>query len=143
MRITSVVGALLLACTSLAQAATEAGPTHLLRQPAISAQHLVFVYAGDLWRAERSGANPTRLTTHAATEFSPQFSPDGRWIAFSASYDGNTDVYVIPVEGGQPRRLTWHPGADVASGWSADGKRVLFASSREVANNRSNPCTLR
>lgn len=88
--------------------------------------------------SERSGANPVRLTSHAAAEFAPRFSPDGRWIAFSASYEGNTDVYVMPVEGGEPRRLTWHPAADVVSGWSADGQRVLFASPREVANNRSN-----
>ncbi|MDM4765144.1 S41 family peptidase [Pelomonas sp. SE-A7] len=130
----------LLAALALAGAtqASASEPTRLLRQPAISAKHLAFVYAGDLWIAERDGSNPRRLTTHAAGESNPHFSPDGKQIAFSAAYDGNTDVYVMPVEGGQPRRLTWHPGADVVSGWSADGKRVLFASPREVANNRSN-----
>ncbi|MGZ7268981.1 hypothetical protein ACXWOZ_09410, partial [Streptococcus pyogenes] len=64
--------------------------------------------------------------------------PDGRRIAFSASYDGNTDVYVIGLDGGDPKRLTWHPTPDVVSGWSPDGRRVLFASPREVLNNRSN-----
>ncbi|NJR71801.1 MAG: hypothetical protein HC782_01135 [Gammaproteobacteria bacterium] len=66
------------------------------------------------------------------------FSPDGQSIAFSARYDGNTDVYVMPISGGEPKRLTWHPGVDTVSGWSTDGKRVLFASAREVANGRSN-----
>ncbi|MDI4631465.1 PD40 domain-containing protein [Pelomonas sp. V22] len=136
-RLSALVAALaLVGVTQAAQAAEE--PTRLLRQPTISATQLAFVYAGDLWIAGRDGSNPRRLTTHAAAEFSPHFSPDGKSIAFSASYDGNTDVYVIPAEGGQPRRLTWHPSADVVSGWSPDGKRVLFASSREVANNRSN-----
>ncbi|MFO1425527.1 MAG: PDZ domain-containing protein [Steroidobacteraceae bacterium] len=122
-----------------AAAASQASTgTLLLRQPTLSRDRLVFVYGGDLWIADRSGANPRQLTAHPASEFAPKFSPDGRWVAFSASYDGNTDVYVVPSEGGQPRRLTWHPAADVVSGWSADGQRVLFASPREVANNRSN-----
>lgn len=115
-----------------------AEPTNMLRQPALSKDHLAFVYAGDLWLADRDGSHPRRLTSHAASEFAPRFSPDGRRIAFSASYDGNTDVYVIGLNGGQPRRLTWHPAPDVVNGWSPDGQRVLFASPREVLNNRSN-----
>jgi tricorn protease len=43
----------------------------------------------------------------------PIFSPDGS-IAFSGTYDKNTDVYVVPAMGGQPRRLTFHPGPDLA-----------------------------
>ena len=117
-------------------AATDTG-TRLLRQPAISKDHLAFVYAGDIWLSDRDGQHPIRLTTHPATEFAPHFSPDGHWIAFSAAYDNNIDIYVIPVEGGQPRRLTWHPAADIVTGWSPDGKRVLFVSDREVANSRS------
>jgi tricorn protease len=130
-----IAAAALLATLGTAQAAE---PTLMLRQPAVSRDHLAFVYAGDLWLADRNGGNARRLTSHTASEFAPRFSPDGKSIAFSASYDGNTDVYVIGVEGGQPRRLTWHPSPDVVSGWSPDGKRVLFASPREVLNNRSN-----
>src|SRR5271165_254864 len=111
--------------------------TLLLRQPSISKDHLAFVFGGDIWISDRDGQRPVRLTTHPAPEFAPHFSPDGKWIAFSATYDNNTDVYVMPAEGGQPRRLTWHPAADIVTGWSADGKRVLFVSNREVANSRS------
>ncbi len=116
----------------------EAAPTLLLRQPSISRDHIAFVYAGDIWVANREGQNPVRLTSHPADEFAPVFSPDGKWIAYSARYDGNTDVYVISVEGGQPKRLTWHASTDTVSGWSADGKRVLFASPREIGSGRSN-----
>ncbi|WP_163980770.1 PD40 domain-containing protein, partial [Raoultella ornithinolytica] len=63
-----------------------AEPTNMLRQPALSNDHLAFVYAGDLWLADRDGSHPRRLTSHAASEFAPRFSPDGRRIAFSASY---------------------------------------------------------
>ena len=110
----------------------------MLRQPAVSKTHLAFVHGGDLWLADRNGGNARRLTSHAASEFAPRFSPDGQKIAYSASYDGNTDVYVIAIAGGDAKRLTWHPSPDTVSGWSPDGQRVLFASPREVLNNRSN-----
>ncbi len=113
-------------------------PTLLLRQPALSDQHIAFVYGGDLWISNLDGTNPRRLTSHPATESSPKFSPDGKWIAFSANYESNMDVYVISVAGGPARRLTWHPGDDTVNGWSVDGKNVLFASARERLNGRSN-----
>ena len=111
--------------------------TKLLRQPSISRDHLAFVYGGDIWLADRDGQNPTRVTQHPAAEFAPTFSPDGKWLAFSASYDRNADVYVMPVNGGEARRLTWHPGADTVVGWSPDSQRVLFSSAREIGVSRS------
>jgi len=129
--------ACLVHCLGSPAASNDDLGTRLLRQPAISQDHLAFVYGGDIWVSERNGQHPTRLTTHPASESVPHFSPDGNWIAFSAGYDNNIDVYVIPVQGGQPRRLTWHPAPDIVSGWSADGKRILFVSNREVSNSRS------
>lgn len=114
-----------------------ADSTKLLRQPALSANHLAFVYAGDLWVARPDGSDPRRLTSHPANESNPVFSPDGQWLAFSADYERNTDVYVISVEGGQPKRLTWHPGADIALDWSADGSEVALVSYRESDHGRS------
>jgi tricorn protease len=114
-----------------------AEPTHLLRQPAVSADHVAFVYAGDLWISDRDGASPRRLTTSPAEENNPHFSPDGQHIAFAADYGNNTDVHVISTEGGNPLRLTWHPGDDIPVGWSADGKAVAFASRRETDHGRS------
>ena len=112
-------------------------PTALLRQPSVSADHVAFVYAGDLWVSERDGSNPRRLTSSPAEENNPHFSPDGSLIAYAANYDGNTSIHVIGVEGGQPRRLTWHPANDIPVGWSADGSAVAFASSRETDHGRS------
>jgi len=111
--------------------------TLLLRDPAISASHIAFVYAGDIWIAERNGTNPRQLTTDPAEESNPIFSPDGSMIAFSANQDDNKDVYVMPVSGGQPKRLTWHPGDDTVLDWTADGSAVYFASAREFNRGRS------
>src|SRR5690625_5369914 len=102
---TAIVAALLL--TAGAAAADSA---FLLSHPTVSERHVAFIYAGDLWVADRNGDQPRRLTATLAAESEPYFSPDGRRIAFAADYEGNTDVYVVDVEGGQPRRLTWHPG---------------------------------
>ncbi len=116
----------------------EANPddTRLLAQPAVSATHIAFIYAGDLWSARIDGTDVRRLTAHAGSESRPRFSPDGRWLAFSGQYDGNTDVFIVPVEGGIPRRLTWHPGADVVQDWTPDGLAVMFTSSRAVHTSR-------
>ena len=98
--------------------------TLLLKQPTVSAEHVAFLYAGDIWIATRDGSNPRRLTAQQGAKSTPVFSPDGQWIAFSANYDGNTCVYVLPREGGSPRRLTYHPGEDWVRGWTPDGRRV-------------------
>src|SRR5687768_11320553 len=115
--------------------------TKLLTQPAISATHVAFIYAGDLFVADLNGTaaattNVRRLTTDDGVESSPVFSPDGRTIAFSAQYDGNIDVFTVPVTGGAPSRLTWHPGPDRVQSFSADGKRILFTSQRATHTGR-------
>jgi len=105
--------------------------TLLLKQPTLSASEICFLYAGDLWIAGRDGSHPRRLTAEMGNKLAPIFSPDGEWIAFSANYEGNQSVYVIPRTGGSPRRLTWHPGADWVRGWTPDSKHILFASAHE------------
>ncbi|HWW83452.1 MAG TPA: PDZ domain-containing protein [Vicinamibacterales bacterium] len=119
---------------------TAIGPdvrdTLMLTQPAVSASHVAFIYAADLWVCDLDGQNVRRLTGDLGRESNPAFSPDGSLIAFSAQYEGNTDVYVMPVTGGVPRRLTWHPGADLVQGFTPDGKSVMFTSSRAVYTTR-------
>jgi tricorn protease len=116
--------------------AVDTRDTRLLSQPAISTNHIAFAYAGDLWVADLDGGGVRRLTTYPGEETGPHFSPDGRWIAFSGEYDGNTDVFVVPTAGGEPRRLTWHPAVDFAQGFTPDGKSVLFTSERADYSNR-------
>jgi tricorn protease len=121
---------------SHATGAPDVTDTRMLTQPAVSASHIAFVYAADLWVCDLDGRNVRRLTSGEGLESMPAFSPDGRLVAFSAQYDGNTDVYVVPVAGGVPTRLTWHPGPDIVQGFSPDGATILFTSPREVFTQR-------
>jgi tricorn protease len=102
----------------------------MLRMPTVSATHIAFAYANNIWTVERAGGAARRLTSFPGQTGNPHYSPDGKLIAFSSGYAGNEDVYVVPSEGGEPKRLTWHPGNDTVQGWTADGKSVMFASAR-------------
>jgi tricorn protease len=116
--------------------------TRLLRFPDIHGDNVVFVYGGDLWTVSSAGGLARRLTSFDGYEAFPKFSPDGKLIAFTAAYDGNGDVYVMPAEGGEPRRLTYCPSTGQPSGgvtlddwvvdWYPDGKDILFRSAREA-----------
>src|SRR5689334_8705574 len=119
-----VIACLLTFCY-IAVYAQNTTDTRLLWQPAISKNAIAFIYAEDLWVANRDGSYPRRLTVSEGQESNPVFSPDGSSIAFTGQYDGNTDVFVVPSAGGVPKRLTWHPGADVVRDFSPDGKKIL------------------
>ena len=123
-----VLTALVIAGFSSAQAAQM--NRVLLRDPAMSKTQIVFEYGGELWSVARSGGEARVLASGMDLLANPIFSPDGSQIAFTGTYDKNTDVYVIAATGGQPRRLTFHPDPDVAVGWTADGRGVLFSSKR-------------
>jgi tricorn protease len=85
----------------------RAAEARLLRFPSIHANAIAFGYAGDLYQVPASGGVARRLTSDPDSyEMFPRFSPDGRHLAFTAQYDGNTEVYVMPSEGGVPKRLT-------------------------------------
>ena len=119
-------------CTIFASAQTK-----LLRQPTLHNNDVVFVYANDLWKASTNGGTATRLTSDEGYETNPHFSNDGKWIAFTAQYDGNFDVFIVPFEGGEPQRLTYHSTADFVEGWTPEGD-ILFRSSREGRPTQTN-----
>lgn len=80
----------------------------LLRFPAIHGNQIVFTCAGDLYTVGKAGGIARKLTNdESAYEMFARFSPDGKQIAFTGQYDGNTEVFLIPSEGGIPKRLTY------------------------------------
>jgi len=106
----------------------------LLRFPDIHGDRVVFVHGEDLWTAPVSGGVAQRLTIDDGEERFPKFSPDGKLIAFTATFDGNPDVYVMNPDGGGITRLTWHPGSDEVVGWHPTRNKILFRSGRHSFN---------
>lgn len=100
--------------------------------PAISpdAQTIVFQYEEDLWMVKAGGGTAHRLTGMDGIESNPRFSPDGKWIAFSASQNGDDNVYVMPADGGKIKQLTFHSSGDFVDSWSWDSKYIYFTSNR-------------
>ena len=134
--------ALVVGLPLLASAAPEEG--RLLRFPTIGGEKIVFTYAGNLYSVDIDGGVATKLTSHVGYESFPKISPDGKSIAFTGQYDGNTEVYTIPIEGGEPSRLTYSAlvGRDqvgermgpnnIVMGWTPDGKQIVYRSKQHT-----------
>lgn len=103
----------------------------LMRYMDVSDTQITFVYGGDIWIMPKAGGTAIQVTHSPGEESWPRFSPDGKEIAYTASYSGNADVFVISTLGGLPTRLTYQSHFDRMIDWHPDGKRVLFASGRE------------
>ncbi|MEM9820209.1 MAG: S41 family peptidase [Bacteroidota bacterium] len=92
--------------------------------PDIHQNTIVFTAEGDLWKVSADGGLAQRLTTHAEQERYPFFSPDGQTIAYSASYEGPTEVYTLSRDGGLPTRWTYEAESSIVTSWTPDGKIV-------------------
>jgi tricorn protease len=142
MRMVCRTLALLLATTAVAGAARAALP----RFPNMRNGQIVFEADGNLWQVASTGGTAHKLTSDPGQDMMPRFSPDGKWIAFTASYQGNEDVYVIPAAGGAAKRLTFqsdlfektggrHGPDNMVVTWTPDSQNIVFMSRRMAWNS--------
>src|ERR1022692_1815830 len=103
----SIAGAAALAGALRSESPPPADDTRLLRFPATNGRQIAFSYADQLYTVGMDGGLARRLTNGPGYAVFPRYSPDGNELAFTAQYDGNTEVYLMPAEGGTPRRLTY------------------------------------
>ncbi len=130
-------------CVGIAQSQE----TRLLRFPATYGNQIVFTYAGDLYTVDVSGGVARKLTNAKGFEMFAHFSPDGSQIAFTANYDGNTEVYLMPAQGDEPKRLTYTATLsrddvsdrmgpnNIVMGWTPDGKNIIYRSRKQSFNS--------
>ncbi len=116
-----------------ASASAQAQPAHqpdatMLRYPAVSKSHIAFVYANNIYLAPRAGGIASLTAVPPGQSSFPRFSPDGATLAFAANYDGNRDLYTLPVAGGTPFRVTHFPGSESLCSWTNDN-RLMFLTS--------------
>ncbi|MBV9209040.1 MAG: PD40 domain-containing protein, partial [Acidobacteria bacterium] len=121
---------LLIALLAIISQAQSNGP-YIIYRLTVNQSQIAFAYAGDIWTVERAGGEARRLTTDAAEESFPVYSPDGTQLAFSRQVGGIYKVFVMPASGGEARQLTYLPEDDAVMGWTPDGKQILFQSHRD------------
>ena len=121
--------------------------TRLLRFPTTNGDQIVFCYSGELYTVPKTGGVARRLTSGPGYTSFPRFSPDGKQLAFTSQYDGNTEVYVMPGDGGEPKRLTTTATLsrddvsdrmgpnNIVMGWENTQPLVVFRSRRSSFNS--------
>jgi tricorn protease len=136
MRFTRVV--VLAACAAGLGVRPSAAPLQMALQstlgyyrfPAIAGDTIVFTAEGDLWRVPLAGGVAQRLTSHPSEESHAAVSPDGKTVAFSASYEGPTEVYTLSLDTpAPPQRQTWEGANATVVGWTPQGD-VLYSTRR-------------
>ena len=115
-----------------AQIFSQNNSAYFLSNPTLTpdGQTVIFSFESDLWKANVSDGQATRLTAMQGYETSPRVSPDGKWIAFTGRQFGNGDIYIMSVNGGDVKQITYHSGNDEVTSWSWDSKSIYFNSGR-------------
>lgn len=135
-RLTGPLSLPLAATQAPAPGAIDAKP--YFTEPAISPDRseIAFSSGGDLWAVATAGGDARLLVSNAANESQPEYSPDGKTLAFVSDRTGGGDIYLLTMATGDLRRLTFDDGNEQLDGWSRDGQWIYFsASAREIAGN--------
>ncbi len=116
----------------IASPPTALGDNHqphagMLRYPDVSATHIVFVYANNLWVVPRAGGVASPLASPPGSESLPRFSADGNTIAYVGNYEGNRDLYTVRMSGGVSMRVTHHGAGEAMCDWTPDGQLLYYS----------------
>ena len=105
------------------------------RFPTIHNNRIVFVAEDDLWVINLNDPRAVRLTTNISQASHPLLSPDGKWIAYIGTEDGNTEVYVMPSDGGPSTRVTYD-GNLIKSIAAWNGKNIIYSTTHDLPQFR-------
>ncbi len=129
---------LLIALALFSHGALASQPIKMASFPALSpdGSRILFSWKGDIWTASASGGEATRLTTHPAWDFAPQFTPDGKSICFGSTREGGYQVFIMPANGGNARQLTRHSENSFLEDITPDGKSILIRGARDFPGRK-------
>ncbi|WP_299453697.1 S41 family peptidase [uncultured Microscilla sp.] len=125
---------LVIYCLLTARLCAQTSEAYFTSYPTLSpnGNTVIFSYEGDLWKLplDQQPKAATRITAMQGLETRAKISPDGQWLAFSASQYGNTDVFLMPMKGGEVVQLTFYDSFDHVESWSWDSQWIYFSSNR-------------
>lgn len=103
-------------------------------------QRIAYVRGGEIWTADVANTWHRQLTSHTDAAAGrpvtdPEWSPDGRRVAFSVAVGDQRDIYVIDDSGANSQRLTSEPSDEDNPTWSSDGRSIYFRSNRSGRNH--------
>jgi dipeptidyl aminopeptidase/acylaminoacyl peptidase len=76
--------------------------------------------------ANADGSDPIQVTFAEKSSSNPQWSPDGKWLAFTSMRTGKNNLYLLRVSGGEAEQLTSVKTGVGYFAWSPDGKSIAF-----------------
>ncbi len=98
-------------------------------------------YLTQIWMANADGADASQMTFSDKSSSNPDWSPDGKWIAFTSSRSGKNNLYLMRSNGGESEMITDVKSGVGAFAWAPDGKWIAFTmtdppSADEEKNNK-------
>ena len=126
-RILTLALASALSLPALAEATTSSPLWLRHQQISPDGSQIAFCYKGDIYTVPTAGGQAVRLTSNAAYDGTPIWSPDSRSLAFSSDREGSKDVYIVKADGSGLRRVTYSSEKEVPVAF-LDGSTLLFQS---------------
>lgn len=83
-------------------------------------------YVTQIWMANADGGDSYQVTFGEKSSTDPQWSPDGKWLAYTSLRTGKNNLFLLRTSGGEAEQLTDVKTAVAAFAWSPDGSRIAF-----------------
>ncbi len=95
------------------------------RFPTLANDQIVFVCEDDLWTVSSTGGLSQRLTSGLGRVDTPSLSPDGKYLAYASTEEGQSEIYFMPPSGGEPKRATYLGANSICLGWSPQNELII------------------